>query len=141
MSGFTGLLLGTGSPVYNVTIGQGTADTGVFGYVVSSLNDFAGDAGAINSTTFKGVSLGTIVAQDRTGTINDAFGISLQGAQVQSFFSSITVQKSDGTLVNLTSASASFSQIGGYTQWNWATSPPYWTSANIGQTKFVAINY
>lgn len=136
MSGFTGVLLAA-SPTIRITVGGPiSTTTNGYGYSTSDLNGGGGVIGSIVGGTFKGVQIKAVL----TSSTNQS-GVVLAGNLGSSFFTTAYLQTSTGTLITLSSSSASYLYDGATnsSQWVWTTSPKPWDSSNVGQSFTVVL--
>ena len=106
-----------GSTEYGVTLGTGFSE---IGFRSSALS---GAYGSISLTTFKSVRIDYI-----TSAPDNTFMLQLQGSRAANFFTQLRTKtrhftpQYNGLTVDLTSAAATFTDGGSYSQWVWPAS-------------------
>lgn len=117
-------------------LGSGEFHVGVYGY--------GSGIGALNETFWRGHE----ILLCRTGSVGDSpqlFNFMITGVVTKDYFTSLQLQKTDGSFVTLLTADVpalDFSTSGGNSRWTWGeTSPPVstWSIPDIGQKRVVRI--
>lgn len=119
MTGILNTMVGTGGGSrYTVTIGNSGNN---YGY-----NDGT-PIGSISPASYRGVTV-RVVSNDISA---NTFTVTLNDVQVQSFFTGIEIQKTDGTTqLYYTAAAASFVSGPLTTAWQWNTASDLWTATS-----------
>lgn len=118
MTGILNTMVGAGGGSrYTVTIGNSGNN---YGY-----NDGT-PIGSISPASYREVTI-KVVANDISA---NTFTVTLNGDQVQSFFTGIEVQKTDGTMQTYYTSSTSFFSGGLTTIWQWNTASDLWTATS-----------
>lgn len=122
VSGVLNAFIGAGGGArYTVTIGN-SGDN--YGY-----NDGT-PIGSISPTSHRGATIRVVSNNISDGVGGNTFTVTLNGTQVQSFFTGIEIQKTDGTIQTYYTSSVDTFVAGATTAWQWNTASDLWTSTS-----------
>lgn len=126
-------LTNAGIAIFTITEGtEFVLSENYYGYDDGTHSAWSG-FGSINPASLNGVGIEAIMY----GTFGtDEFYVILQGNRAQSFFDTVTPQ--DGSTLDSSAATRSYSGAGDYTQWLWSgvTIPGRWDGSGTSTVKF-----